>query len=81
MTLAVCLVDGRYFALESECPHRGGAELADGEVGDNLIVCPLHHFKFNLETGRCLMPKHLRAKMFPVTRDGDMLRIELPAAG
>lgn len=76
LTLAVCEVGGRFFALDSRCPHRGAA-LAEGEVKDGLLVCPLHHFKFNLETGRCLMPKHLRVQTFPVTREGDTLTIQL----
>lgn len=80
LTLAVCEHEGRYFALDNKCPHRG-APLADGEVASGLMICPLHHFKFNLETGRCLMPKHLRARTFTVTREGDLLKIEVPQAG
>lgn len=76
LTLAVCEAGGRFFALDSRCPHRGAA-LAEGEVKDGVLVCPLHHFRFNLETGRCMMPKHLRARTFPVTREGDALTIQL----
>ena len=42
--------DGRIFAAEATCPHRGGP-LADGLVGGSTVVCPLHGFKFDLQTG------------------------------
>ena len=42
--------DGRVFATQSECPHRGGP-LADGLLGDGALVCPLHEWRFDLTTG------------------------------
>jgi nitrite reductase (NADH) small subunit len=45
--------DGQLFASDNECPHRGGP-LADGIVGAGKVICPLHTWKFDLATGRCL---------------------------
>ena len=45
--------DGRVFAVQGECPHRGGP-LADGLTGGSTLVCPLHAWKFDLETGQAL---------------------------
>jgi nitrite reductase (NADH) small subunit len=42
---------GEVFAAQAECPHRGGP-LADGILGGSTLVCPLHSWKFDLETGR-----------------------------
>jgi nitrite reductase (NADH) small subunit len=42
---------GEVFAAQAECPHRGGP-LADGILGGSTLVCPLHSWKFNLETGQ-----------------------------
>jgi nitrite reductase (NADH) small subunit len=39
------------FATQARCPHRGGP-LADGTVGGAVVQCPLHGFKFDLETGK-----------------------------
>ena len=44
--------DGRVFAIDNHCPHRGGP-LADGIVGDGTAICPLHGWKIELATGRC----------------------------
>jgi nitrite reductase (NADH) small subunit len=41
---------GQVFAVEASCPHRGGP-LADGLVGEGIVICPLHASKFNLATG------------------------------
>jgi nitrite reductase/ring-hydroxylating ferredoxin subunit len=77
LTLAVCQVEGKYHAVDSKCPHRG-AQLAEGELAGGLLICPLHHFKFNLKNGRCLLPVHLKLRSFPVAVEDDQLKIEVP---
>lgn len=42
---------GRLFATQAECPHLGGP-LADGLVGDTILICPLHDWSFDLATGQ-----------------------------
>ena len=80
LTLAVCELDGAYQAFDEKCPHRG-APLSQGELAGGLLVCPLHHFKFDLaKAGRCVMPKHLKLKSFPVVREGDRLSIDVKDA-
>jgi nitrite reductase (NADH) small subunit len=44
---------GSIFAVQAECPHRSGP-LADGLVGGNTVICPLHSWKFDLATGEAL---------------------------
>lgn len=44
--------DGQVFALQARCPHRGGP-LADGLVGNGLVLCPLHGWAIELATGAC----------------------------
>jgi nitrite reductase (NADH) small subunit len=45
--------EGRVFATQAECPHRGGM-LADGLLGGCTLICPLHALKFDLTSGRAL---------------------------
>ena len=49
--IAVFNLGDRFLAVENRCPHRSGP-LADGIVSGTNIVCPLHAWKFSLETGR-----------------------------
>jgi nitrite reductase (NADH) small subunit len=44
------LRDGGVRATQPWCPHRTGP-LADGLVGDDELVCPLHARTFSLRTG------------------------------
>lgn len=46
--------DGRVWATQALCPHRAGP-LADGLMGGETIVCPLHGWKFNMATGEALL--------------------------
>lgn len=43
--------DGKVFAVNNRCPHRGGG-LSDGVMGDGKVICPLHGHKFDLATGK-----------------------------
>ena len=45
---------GRVFATQAECPHKAGP-LADGLVGGETLICPLHSWKFNLNTGEPIL--------------------------
>ncbi|GFG63737.1 hypothetical protein MKUB_12270 [Mycobacterium kubicae] len=44
------LRDGSLRALDAVCPHRGGP-LADGLTDAEVVVCPLHGFTYDLQTG------------------------------
>jgi nitrite reductase (NADH) small subunit len=55
---------GQVFAVQAECPHKGGP-LADGLMGGHTLVCPLHSWKFDLETGQPLMGE-CSIKTYPV---------------
>ena len=44
------LRDGSLRALDAVCPHRGGP-LADGLADSRVVICPLHSFTYDLETG------------------------------
>jgi nitrite reductase (NADH) small subunit len=49
--IAIFNLGSRFLAVENRCPHRGGP-LADGIVSGTAIVCPLHAWKFSLESGK-----------------------------
>jgi nitrite reductase (NADH) small subunit len=59
---------GQLHATQAECPHRGGP-LADGVVANSTVVCPLHEFKFDLETGRPRGSNCQALKVYPIRVD------------
>jgi nitrite reductase (NADH) small subunit len=44
------LRDGSLRAIDAVCPHNGGP-LADGLADDQVVVCPLHGYTFDMCTG------------------------------
>lgn len=44
------LRDGSLRAVGAVCPHKGGP-LADGLTDDDVVVCPLHGYTYDLKTG------------------------------
>lgn len=61
--------EGRVFATQAECPHRGGP-LADGLLGGTTLVCPLHEWTFDLLSGMALSGT-CGIAVYPVTRRDD----------
>lgn len=41
---------GRIFAINNRCPHMA-CELSGGTLVGDVIICPCHDWRFNLETG------------------------------
>jgi nitrite reductase (NADH) small subunit len=47
--------DDGIFALYNRCPHKGGP-LSEGIVSGRVVVCPLHSWTIDLETGEATAP-------------------------
>ncbi len=57
--------DGKVFAIDGVCPHKGGP-LADGMLAGDQVVCPYHAFKFHNTTGECDQPGVCAITTYPV---------------
>ncbi len=49
---AVWNLDGQFYAMDDQCPHRGGP-LGAGALQDGHVTCPLHGWAFDPRTGAC----------------------------
>src|SRR5689334_12869848 len=66
--IAIFNLGDRFAAIDAACPHRGGPlcdgivtgsgapSLACGPVKGHAVVCPLHGWKVDLDTGNVLKP-------------------------
>ncbi len=54
-------IDGLHYAVDSVCPHMGGA-LEEGRLEDGNIICPRHGSVFDVKTGKVVE----RGKLFKV---------------
>jgi len=79
--IALFNLGDRFLAVENRCPHQGGP-LADGIVSGCAVVCPLHAWKINLETGDVERPGGAPGcvRTFATSVDGDVVLVELPAS-
>ncbi len=48
--LAIFNLKDRFVTIENQCPHKGGP-LCDGIVSGTTVVCPLHGWRFDLDSG------------------------------
>ena len=55
LRIALCNVNGRFYAIDDVCTHDGGA-LDQGELEGNLVECPRHGARFDVRTGEVLAP-------------------------
>ena len=77
--LALVNIDGSFYALDNECPHRG-AELGEGRLnprfGPFALECPLHQGCFDVRTGEVLNPPAVQAvRTYPVEVADGVVRV------
>ena len=53
-TIAVFRAEGRVHAVRNACPHEGNP-LVEGNLLGPTLVCSYHGWRFDLETGACLL--------------------------
>ena len=68
--------EGKVFAVEASCPHKGGP-LADGMIAGDQIVCPYHTFKYDSATGKCDQPNACALKTYAVTVADGAVYVEM----
>src|SRR6059058_5542225 len=74
--IALCNVNGRFYAIDDVCTHDGGS-LDQGELEGSLVECPRHGAKFDVTTGRAVVLPAVRpVKTYPVEVDGDEVKVD-----
>jgi nitrite reductase (NADH) small subunit len=88
--IAIFNLGNRFAAIDAACPHRGGPlcdgivtgtapSLACGPVKGHAVVCPLHGWKIDLETGNVLRPEvSVKVDTYDVRVDGGVIEVDLP---
>lgn len=74
--IAVFNVDGHYYAIEDLCTHDDGP-LAEGDLEGQVIICPRHGARFDLETGTPTLPATRPVPRYPIRIEGDDLQIDV----
>ena len=70
--LALFNVDGRFYALDNTCLHRGGP-VGEGDLEGTVVTCPWHGFQYDVTTGRNIFDPEVGLESFPVrVTDGEV---------
>ncbi|MEJ7605243.1 MAG: nitrite reductase small subunit NirD [Bryobacteraceae bacterium] len=76
--IAIFNLGDRFAAIDNRCPHSGGP-LCDGIVAGASVVCPLHGWKIDLETGGIIRPQvPAFVEVYPVKVEEGVLLIDIP---
>jgi nitrite reductase/ring-hydroxylating ferredoxin subunit len=75
--LALCNVEGTFYALDNACPHRGGP-LGEGDLEGCVLTCPWHAWRWDVTSGANVNNPALRLACFPVCVEGQGIFVDLP---
>src|ERR1051325_6534997 len=77
LDLCVARWSGGFYAFDEYCTH-AAATLADADIEEGVITCPLHGAKFSVTTGAALtLPAVEPVKMYEVKTEGDEVFIKI----
>lgn len=75
--IALFNVDGKFYAIDNTCTHRGGP-LSEGAPEGDEVTCPWHGAKFKISTGEVLGPPAPReVTSYKVRVNGPNIELEL----
>lgn len=73
--IAVCNVEGKYYAFRDECTHQA-YPLSDGELEGKTLTCIYHGAEFDVESGKALcLPATDDVETYKVKVEGDDLYV------
>ena len=76
-SIALFNIEGRFFAIDNTCTHRGGP-LAEGKISGHVVTCPWHGATFDVRTGQVAGPPAQQAvACYAVRVTGTDIEIEV----
>lgn len=72
--VAVFNADGKFYALENFCPHKG-IPLADSPIRGAAVACERHGWLFDLKSGECLKKKSCSIESYEVRVEDGWIKI------
>lgn len=75
--IGIVRIGEKIFGFDAYCPHRG-ASLIQGTIHTGEIICPLHHYRFELQNGRAKAGDCSDLMTFPCHLSDEGLKIILP---
>jgi nitrite reductase/ring-hydroxylating ferredoxin subunit len=74
--VALCNVEGTFYALDGFCPHQGGS-LGKGKLTGCTVTCPRHGLQMNVRTGAYAIGAPTHHPTFAVKVEGDDVFVDV----
>ena len=68
--IAISNVDGKFYAINNTCLHRGGP-LAQGTLSGKIVTCPWHGWQYDVTTGQMPANPAVGVGCFPLEVRGE----------
>ena len=75
-TVAVANVDGKLYAINNTCLHRGGP-LGQGELEGEVVTCPWHGWQYNVTSGKVMLNPAVGVDTYPVELRGEDIFVDV----
>ena len=75
-TIALCHAEGKFYALDNTCLHRGGP-VGEGFIDGELITCPWHGWQYDVKTGQSTMNPGAKLACYETRIEGDDILVEV----
>lgn len=76
LEIALFRLGDEFYATSNLCLHQAGP-LAEGRIDGEQVICPWHHWRFNIKDGTSPLSPKLKLKTYPVKREEDQILIDL----
>jgi nitrite reductase/ring-hydroxylating ferredoxin subunit len=73
--IALANVEGKFYAINNVCLHRGGP-LGEGELEGSAVVCPWHGWKYDVTSGKLLTNPAVAVACYAVEVRGEDIWVD-----
>ena len=74
--VALFKYNNQYYAIKNSCAHQG-YPLAEGNLKDYIIECPLHGWVYDIRDGKCLSLIDKKIISYKIRKNNNTLEIYL----
>ena len=74
--LALCNVNGTFYAIDNMCPHQGGP-LGEGFLDGTVVSCPWHGWRFDVCSGKSPVIPSAKVDAYAVVVEGTEVKVKL----
>lgn len=74
--VALANVDGKFFAINNTCLHRGGP-LGEGSLQDKIVTCPWHGWEYDVTTGKLLQNSSMGVACYATEVRGEEVFVDI----